>query len=161
MLSDISSAPINFSFVIDNRSESVNRFLMILFICCISGCCYPKYVASLPTLPTIHGLKVSWEEVLGSGPHSSTHLILWSAEIDTKWKTYYTDICEPLSYNIWYFLPIQALCFLHLQSVMLSLSEEIAFWFAPSFLWQLLHLKSERSPQHIAQVVESHLSDFI
>lgn len=67
----------------------------------------------------------------------------------------------PLLYNIWYFLSFRSLCFPSLQSVMLSLSEEIAFWFTPSFLWQLLHLKSERSPQYIAEVVESHLLGFI
>lgn len=43
------------------------------------------------------------------------------------------------------FLSFPSLYFLHLQCVMLSLSEEIAFffWCAPSFLWQLLHLMSE------------------
>lgn len=48
-------------------------------------------------------------------------------------------------------------CFLHLQNVTLSLSEEIAFWRPPSFLWQLL----QRSPGHIAQVVGSRQLDFI
>lgn len=56
---------------------------------------------------------------------------------------------------------LQSTVVYYLFSVLLSVSEEIAFWFAPSFLCHLLHLKSERLPQHIAQVVKSHLLRFI